>query len=223
MTENKKTILVTGSSRGIGKAISEILTETDEYILLTPTRQEMDISEGKSIDCYMQEHPEVDILINNAGINLLKAIDQIDDDSLEQMLSVNLKAPLQLIKHVSKHMKAQNYGRIINIASIWAIRSKEYRTLYSMTKFGLNGVTRALARELGPNNILINSVCPGYINTEMTQQNISLDEQKQIFETIPLRRFAEPREVAELVKFLISERNTYITGQTLIIDGGFLA
>lgn len=223
MRTSKKKVLITGASRGIGKAIYDTLAATGQYVILAPTRQEMNLDDPESIENYLQKHSGVNILINNAGINILKTIEEIDDDSLRQMLQVNVEAPLRLIRRVVPYMKAQTFGRIINISSIWGIRSKELRTLYSMTKSGLNGITKALARELGPYNILVNSVCPGYVNTELTRKNVPPSEQKLIKKTIPLGRFAETKEIALFVKFLISEENTYITGQSLIIDGGFLA
>jgi NAD(P)-dependent dehydrogenase (short-subunit alcohol dehydrogenase family) len=222
MGATKKTVLITGSSRGIGKAIHDVLSDTGQYTISAPTRQEMRLNEPESIERYLQKVTGVDILINNAGINILKAVDKIDDNSLHQMLSVNLEAPLRLIRRIVPYMKSHMFGRIVNISSIWGIQSKELRTLYSMTKFGLNGITKALGRELGAYNILVNSVCPGYVNTELTQKNIPFHEQEIIKKTIPLGRFAEPKEIATFIKFLISDENSYITGQTLVIDGGFL-
>jgi len=120
-------------------------------------------------------------------------------------------------------MKTRGGGRIVTFSSIWGMRSKEYRPLYSMTKFGVNGMTRALARELGPSGILLNCVAPGYVLTEMTAKNVPPDEQKRLCAEIPLRRMAQPSEIAKTVAFLLSADNTYITGQTIVIDGGFLA
>lgn len=220
----KLNVLLTGSSRGIGKAIKETLTATDLYEVAAPTRAVLDLRSDKSIDDYFScvNTTHFDILINNAGINILETVDQLDRVSMDQMIKVNLTSPLQLISKVAIGMKGKKMGRIINISSIWGISSKEKRTLYSMTKFGINGITKALSKELGPYNILINSICPGYVNTEMTQQNVPPLTQKDIEKSIPLRRFAEPIEIAKLVEFLISPNNTYITGQNIIIDGGFL-
>ena len=162
-------------------------------------------------------------ILDCAGINYLRSIGDITTTDVTQMLNTNLVSPLFLIQAVSAKMKLNRNGKIVNMSSIWGVRSKEYRTLYSMTKFGLNGLTKALARELGEYNILINSIAPGYVNTEMTQKNIPINEQNDIKANIPLRRFAEPIEIAKLVEFLISENNTYITGQVIVIDGGFLA
>ncbi len=167
--------------------------------------------------------PDLDALVNVAGINVLGRLEELDDYMVEKMCRTNLFSPLQLIRGVAAGMKRRKGGRIVNFSSIWGMRSKEFRTLYSMTKFGLTGVTRALARELGPDGILVNAVAPGYVDTEMTRTNIPPEERTRLCEDIPLRRLAEPIEIAKLVKFLISEENTYITGQSIVIDGGFLA
>lgn len=218
-----KTILITGASRGIGRAIKEEL-ELSGYDCIAPTREELNINDLKSIEIFFGKiNVEIDGLINNAGINIIGDVESICDDHINDMLNTNLVAPLKLIQAVIKGMKKRQYGKIVNVSSIWGVRSKEQRTLYSMTKFGINGLTKSLARELGEYNILINSVAPGYVNTKMTNKNVSLKDQEKIRETIPLKRFAEPHEIAKLVVFLISEDNSYITGQTIIADGGFLA
>lgn len=218
----KKNILITGASRGIGKEIKKEL-ENNGFNCIAPTREELDINDSKSIeDFFFNLKVEIDGLVNNAGINILGNLDSISNTDINSMVNINLIAPLKLIKYVSKNMTLKRYGKIVNISSIWGVRSKEFRTLYSMTKFGINGITKSLARELGEYNILINSIAPGYVNTEMTQKNVSLEEQNKIKETIPLKRFAEPEEIAKLVAFLVSENNSYITGEIITIDGGFL-
>jgi NAD(P)-dependent dehydrogenase (short-subunit alcohol dehydrogenase family) len=221
---HRKNVLITGVSRGIGEAIKDVLTETNQYNLITPSRKELDLASSSSIKSYFDKNQtQIDVLINDAGVNILNSIEDIQQDTIEQMLAVNLVAPLLLIQACVPSMKAQKWGRIVNISSIWGISSKELRTLYSATKFGLNGVTKSLARELGEYNILVNAICPGYVNTELTNKNVPAAEQEKIKATIPLRRFADPVEIAILVKFLISDENTYMTGQAILIDGGFLA
>ncbi len=218
----KKTVLLTGASKGIGKAIKELLEKSGKYYLLTPSRNDLNLRKLESIEYFFNDQ-HIDVLINNAGINILNQIEEISQETIDSMFHVNLISPLILIQKTVPFMKKQHYGRIINISSIWGVRSKEFRTLYSATKFGLNGITKALSRELGEYNILVNSVCPGFVNTELTNKNISFSEQEEIKKNIPLKRFAEPSEIANLVEFLISDRNTYVTGQTIVIDGGFTA
>jgi 3-oxoacyl-[acyl-carrier protein] reductase len=217
-----KKVLLTGGSRGIGKAIFEILK--NDYEVIVPTSKELDLSNLKLIDSYFKEkNSSFDILINNAGINIIKEVDSILDEDIEKITAINLTAPLKLIQYVSKNMKKNNFGKIVNISSIWGIRSKEKRTLYSATKFGLIGQTKALSRELGEYNILINAICPGFTATDLTMQSLNQEELETMKSQIPLKRLAKPEEIAKAVKFLISDDNSYITGQTLVVDGGFTA
>lgn len=219
--KNKKKVLLTGGSRGIGKEIYKELRQ--DYNIIIPTRDVLDLNSLKSINNYFKQNKNFDILINNAGINIIKEIDSILDKDIEEINQINLVAPLKLIQNVAKHMKKQKYGKIINISSIWGVRSKEKRTLYSSTKFGLIGQTKALSRELGKYNILINAVCPGFTATDLTMKSLNKKELKEITKQIPLQRLATPKEIAKSVKFLISDENSYITGQTLVVDGGFTA
>ena len=219
----KRTILVTGGSRGIGKAIVELLRTNSSIEVAAPTRRELDLLSPKSISGFLSGAPDFDGLVNTAGINILGKLEALDDKTIASMYNTNLLAPLKLIQGLVPGMRRRGGGRIVNFSSIWGIRSKELRTLYSMTKFGITGVTRALARELGPDHILINTVAPGYVLTEMTKKNVSPQERTRLCEEIPLRRMADPIEIARVVAFLLSEENTYITGQNITIDGGFLA
>ncbi len=219
-----RNVLLTGASRGIGEAIKKCLITSGGYNIISPKRRELDLCNDLSIKKYIDNlKTNIDILINNAGINNIEYIENVDTMTIQEMITVNLISPIKLIKSLIPDMKKNKFGRIINISSIWGIRSKEKRGLYSAAKFGINGITKALARELGTYNILVNSVCPGYVNTDLTKKNIPQAEQEKILKDIPLGRFAEPVEIAKLVEFLISENNTYITGQSLIIDGGFLS
>jgi len=218
---NKKTVLLTGASRGIGKAIFDEIK--DEFEVLIPSREELNLTELGSIENYFATVPNIDILINNAGINIIKGIEEILNEDIEKINTINLVAPLKLIQHCMKNMKDNGFGKIVNISSIWGIKSKEKRTLYSSTKFGIIGQTKALARELGEYNILVNAVCPGFTATDLTMQSLNREELSDIRKQIPLRRLASPKEIAKSVKFLISDENSYITGQTLVIDGGFTA
>lgn len=216
-----KTALVTGASRGIGKVIAELLLSQGATIF-TPTRDEMDLLSNHSIDDYLDSLDKpIDILVNNAGINILSEGMQLTDENLNSTLQVNLLAPLRIIRKIAPNMVKNKYGRIVNISSILSLVTKPKRLAYSTAKAGLNAMTRSLAVELGPYNILVNALAPGYINTELTKQNNSLAELDLIKESIPLKRLAEPFEMAEVVAFFASSRNSYITGQVIVADGGF--
>jgi 3-oxoacyl-[acyl-carrier protein] reductase len=214
--------LVTGGSRGIGKAISAKFEEHG-YEVIMPTRQELDLSESDSIASYIEKNKDVyfDVIVNNAGINDINDITDILDEEIDDMMTVNLIAPIKLLRGFVKNMKKNQYGRIVNIGSIWAVVSKKGRCVYSATKNGIHGVTNALAVELAPYNILINTVCPGFTLTELTRKNNTEEEMKEISADIPIGRMAAPEEIAEVVYFLCSEQNTYLTGQKIAVDGGF--
>jgi len=218
----KKTALITGASRGIGKAIAAVF-ERNGIECILPAHHEMNLSDPDSIHNYMVSlKSKIDIIVNNAGINIIATHDVIDNQSFDEMIQVNLKAPLQIVQALSKQMKENNYGRIVNISSIWSMISKEGRLAYSSSKAAVNGMTRTLALELAPYNILVNAVAPGYINTDLTKQNNTEEQIKNIISEIPMKRMAEPEEIAELVYFLSSDKNTYITAQIIIADGGYV-
>ena len=217
-----KTVLVTGASRGIGRAIAEKFRE-EGYKVVAPSRDELDLASTDSVDAYVRVHAtdSFDVIINNAGINEINTLENITDEELNRTICVNLTSPIRLLRGLVGSMKENHYGRIVNIGSIWAIVSREGRLTYSATKNALHGVTNTLALELGADNILVNTVCPGYVLTELTKKNNSADEIAVISNSLPLKRMAEPEEIAKFVFFLASEENTFITGQKIAIDGGF--
>jgi len=218
---NGRTALITGAARGIGSAVAQIFQECGATILV-PTRQELDLLSNDSIDRYCSHLDlHVDIIVNNAGINPLGAADEFSDLDLSNTMQVNLVAPMRLIRALSPQMVKRGYGRIVNISSIWSGVAKPRRFVYATTKAGTNGMTRALAVELAASGVLVNAVAPGFTNTELTQQNNSAEAIHQIATTIPAGRLAEPREIAQVVAFLCSQNNSYLTGQTIFVDGGF--
>lgn len=220
---SRRKVLLTGGTGGIGSSIMARLAGDAGYEVHAPSRAELDLESRGSIKAFFARSSDYDIVVNNAGINVPELIEDISEEHIQASLGVNLVAPLLIIQQCVPHMKRQRFGRIVNVSSIWGVRSKERRTLYSATKFALNGITRSLARELGPFNVLVNSICPGYVNTALTRRNVTPEEQVAIVREIPLGRFAEPEEIAESIAFLVSVANSYMTGQTLIVDGGFLA
>lgn len=217
----KKTILLTGASRGIGEAIYSKLE--NNYIIIAPTREELELLDNKSIEAFIDKNKkkEIDIIINNAGINFPQWIEEITDENMENTIQINLIAPIRLIRGFVGNMKKNKWGRIINISSAFGIVARGKQVLYSSTKHGINGVTKALALELAEYNILVNSVCPGFTKTDLIVKKNSPKKIAILEKDIPLGRLAEPSEIANLVEFLVSDRNTYMTGSCIIIDGGF--
>jgi 3-oxoacyl-[acyl-carrier protein] reductase len=221
MNADRRTALITGGSRGIGLAISKRL-HADGVLVIAPTRTEMDLLSGASIDAYVRSLKQpVDILINNAGINTIAALAEIAGPDLQDTIQIDLLAPLHLAKALAPPMMERRYGRIVNISSIWAVVSKAGRLVYSTAKAGLGGMTRTLAVELAPYNVLVNALAPGYVNTELTRRNNTEAEIEAIGKTIPAGRLAEPEEIAEVAAFLASDRNSYVTGQLIVVDGGY--
>jgi 3-oxoacyl-[acyl-carrier protein] reductase len=217
-----KTVFLTGGARGIGAAIRDELTASGHQVI-APSREELDLSSVVSVEGYLNFHSEldVDILINNAGINNPQLIGEISSENWTQTLQVNLGSALRLIQFFAPRMVARGYGRILNTSSILGSVTKEGRALYSITKAALDALTRSTAVEFGPMGVLVNSLSPGYVDTELTRQNNSPAAIEAITSGIPLRRMASADELAKIAAFLVSENNTYITGQTIVADGGF--
>ena len=217
-------VLITGASKGIGKAVSKVFQEAG-YELEIPTHSELDLSSKESIENYVNKNKDIplDSIINNAGINTITDLCDATDEDIAEMLMVDLYAPILLLRKSIPRLKHSSYGRVVNIGSIWAVVSKKGRSLYSAAKNGLHGVTNALAIELAGDGILINTVCPGFTLTELTKKNNTEEEIDMISNKIPLGRMAQPEEIAKLIFFLGSIENTYITGQKIVIDGGYTA
>ena len=218
----KKTALVTGTSRGIGKSIKESLLN-EQIEVISPSRNELDLSSFESINDFLTNlSTSIDILVNNAGILKVGQHNELSSIDFQEILQVNVIAPFEIISGVVESMKQKKFGRIVNISSIWGQISREGRSLYSSSKAALDALTKSFALEFGPYNILINSVAPGYVDTELIKKHNTDLELAEIKKTIPLQRFAKKNEISNLVKFLCSEDNSYVTGQIITIDGGYV-
>jgi 3-oxoacyl-[acyl-carrier protein] reductase len=216
-----RTALVTGGSRGIGAAIAAHL-RAEGCQVFSPPHSELDLASNASIDGYLAAiNQPIDILVNNAGINRIAALEEMSLSDIQVTLQVNLLAALRLTQALVPAMRRNRFGRIVNISSIWSLVSRPGRTTYAMSKSALNAMTRSLAVELAPDNVLVNAVAPGYVMTDLTLQNNSPAEIKKISQMIPIRRMADPAEIATVVAFLCSAQNSYLAGQVLVVDGGY--
>ena len=235
MSKKKYTAVVTGATRGIGLAIARKFLKNDIHVIATGTKEVTDSLSGaeffkvdflneSSLEDFslILKERKVDILVNNAGINKIDQFELININDFNKIINVNLKAPFILCQAVIPNMKERKWGRIINITSIWSQKSKEHRASYSASKFGLDGITAALSAELSEYGILSNSVSPGFIDTDMTRKILGESGMKDIEKQIPIKRLGNTREIAELVYWLTSDSNSYISGQNVFIDGGFI-
>jgi NAD(P)-dependent dehydrogenase (short-subunit alcohol dehydrogenase family) len=239
-----RTILVTGATRGIGKQIANDLGSLGASLLLTGTHADeieelnrkaiaentgkryfyLDLMKHESLAKFLadlEEIPVIDGLVNNAGINRLNALQDVVLQDWDDMLAVNLTAPFQIIRGVSKKMIANGYGRIVNVGSIFSKISKEKRSVYSATKFGIHGLTVGASNDLARYNVLINTLSPGFIMTELTKKNLSEKEMADLKNMIPAKRLGTVNDISNVAVFLMSELNQYLTGQNIIVDGGF--
>ena len=219
----KRTVLITGGARGLGAAMAKRF-EQHGYVVWKPTRAELDLAQPDSVETFLarESSRSVDILINNAGINILNPIEAIDAQTWQTMLQVNLTSVLRLTQAFLPGMKERQWGRILNVSSILSLVARDKRAAYSMTKAALNAFTRALAVEYGPSGILANTLCPGYVDSALTQQNNTPEQLATITKTIPVRRLGQAGEIAHVAYFLCSAENSYMTGQEIVADGGFL-
>jgi 3-oxoacyl-[acyl-carrier protein] reductase len=217
-----KLALVSGSSRGIGKSIAEKLEFYGAEVIRTSTK-DVDFSIEESTSNFLKKISslEIDILVNNAGICINNYIGDILYEDFDKVQKVNLYAPFMVSKVVSEGMKKRGYGRIVNISSIKGTGSSERRLSYTTSKSGLNGMTRTMACDLAKYGILVNSISPGFTNTELTDSMLTEEDKEYLTERIPLKRFGEVNDIANLVSFFVSDLNTYVTGQDIIIDGGY--
>lgn len=239
-----KVALITGSARGIGRAIAERFSAEGATVVINDVGSDagavetlealkaaggsgsvemFDVSDAAQVESsvkrILETHGKIDILVNNAGITRDNLLLRMSEDEFDAVLRVNLKGTFLLTKTVTRHMIKQRSGRVVNISSVVGLMGNAGQSNYAAAKAGIVGFTKATARELAGRNVTVNAIAPGFIKTAMTA---ALPEtvQKAFLAQIPLGRFAEPGEVAELALFLASDASSYITGQVIGINGG---
>lgn len=164
----------------------------------------------------------LDVVINNAGINHVDRIEDYPEDRFEELMAVNYSAVYRVSQGAARSMlRRQTQGRMLNIGSIWATHTREGRSAYCASKAGVAGMTRAIATDLACKGILVNTLSPGFVQTSLTEKTMGQDGIKEVCKKIPAGRLAMPEEIAEVAAFLVSGNNTYLTGQNIIVDGGF--
>ena len=242
-----KVALVTGGSKGLGKAMARAFAEAGADVMISSRHEDElraalpDITKGTQVrgeyivadmsqreevrrlaDEALKRMGHVDILVNNAGSNNPQPIDQIGDKDWDHILELNLTSCMALTRALAPQMKSRRWGRIIHISSIMALASKEGRNAYSATKAALIGMARASALDLGEYNITVNCLAPGPFLTDLPGKMLSDDEKRVFADRTALGRWGNPRELAGPALMLASEAGSYITGAVLVVDGGTL-
>jgi 3-oxoacyl-[acyl-carrier protein] reductase len=237
-----RTALVTGSTRGIGRAIADALAGAGARVAVVGRDQAKsaeaaaaigggaqgfaaDVGDPASIAALVEAvektFGQIDILVNNAGLTRDNILFRIKDDDWDTVIDANLRGAFLAIRAASRGMIKRRWGRIVNIASIVGITGNKGQANYAASKAGLIGLTKSVAKELGSRNVLVNAVAPGFIETDMTAA-MTPDARAALSGQIPLERLGSPRDIAGVVTFLASDYASYITGQTLVVDGGMV-
>ena len=240
-----KIALVTGASRGIGRQIAKTLAAKGAFVIVnyngSAAKAEEVVKEiqaaggnGQAVQCnvsdfesckemldaVVKEHGRLDILVNNAGITRDNLLMKMSEEDFDAVIQTNLKGVFNCTRHIARQMLKQKSGRIINISSMWGTVGASCEVAYSATKSGLNGLTRALAKELAPSNIQVNAIACGVIDTVMNDL-LDAEEKAALAEEIPAGRFGTPEEVA-LLAWQLANAPAYLTGQILGMDGGYI-
>lgn len=225
-------VLVTGASRGIGKAICEVLGGNGFNVFASARNEEL-------LKCFKHycvcdlcldieklgdfiETNNIDVLVNNAGEYIYSPIENATYSQIEHIIKTNLEAPLYLTSRAVPYMKKQGYGRIINIGSISGVMGEAGASLYSASKAGLIGAAKALALELAESGITVNTINPGWVETDLGNESVleSGFSKDEVVECIPQKRFVMPQEIAGMVKYLISDEARGVTGQSINLCAG---
>ena len=239
-----KTIILTGASGGIGCEIAKTLANENTNLILVYNSNETAVAKlfneikkigtcetykcnltnvneiDNLVNYVIKKYKKIDCLVNCAGVSLFKQIQDHTEDDYNFVMDANFKSIFFLTSKVTKFMISEKCGKIVNISSMWGNVGSSLESLYSASKSAINNLTLSLAKELGPSNVQVNTVCPGLINTKMNN-NLTKETIQDIVNSTPLNRIGTPKDVANLVEFLLSEKADFITGQIITIDGGF--
>ena len=241
-----KVALITGATRGIGKQIALTLSK-EGYNIVLNYRTENDALkelvnqiESNNVECLtvkgdvsifddcknftqkaIEKFGKIDVLVNNAGITRDTLLARMTEEDFTKVIDVNLVGTFNVTKNVISYMMKARSGRIINISSVVGVSGNAGQTNYSASKAGIIGFTKSLAKEVSSRNILVNAVAPGFIESDMTN-GLKDEIKEEISKNIPLKRIGKPEDIANVVKFLVSEESSYITGQVINVDGGML-
>ncbi len=244
MKLENKVALVTGAARGIGKAIAKALAAEGAVVIVNyngsaqraaETVKEIEEAGGKAlaircnvadftackdmIDGIIKEQGRLDILVNNAGITRDGLLMKMSEEDFDSVMDTNLKGAFNCIRHAARQMIKQKSGRIISISSVSGVLGNAGQANYSASKAGIIGLTKATAREVASRGITVNAIAPGFITTDMTEV-LSEVVKTSVTETIPMKKFGKPEDIAQTALFLASEEAAYITGQVICVDGG---
>ena len=239
----EKIIIVTGASRGIGREIAKTLSRENNKVIacynnsekeatilkeeLEKENKKIDIIKGdiskredckKIVEYVINKYKKIDVLINNAGISTYNLFTDITDEEWDRTINTNLNSVFYMSQETVKYMIKQKEGSIINISSIWGIVGASCEVAYSVSKAGIDGMTKALAKELGPSNIRVNSIAPGLIDTDMNN-DLTKEELDNIINETPLCKIGKPEDIAKCIKWLVEDEFT--TGQVISINGGW--
>ena len=223
MRAQKKTVLILGGRGDIGGAVCRRL-KAEGYVVEAPASSELDLSSKSSIDAYFSGNKrEYCGVVHSAGYNEPKPHQLLTASDIGRTLAVNTLGFFEVLRHVLPVMKRRGRGSIVAVSSLYGTFARPGRLAYVMSKHALNGLVKTLALELGPCGILINSVSPGFVDTRMTRKNNSAAVLKSFRDKIPLGRLAAPSDIAYVVSSLLSPENRYVTGQDVVVDGGYCA
>jgi 3-oxoacyl-[acyl-carrier protein] reductase len=215
--------LVLGGKGAIGSAIARRMAEGGDDVLGVG-RSDFDLTRIDQIQQYFEVNPaDFDVLVHSGGFNVPKLFDELSDGEIRQSLDANLFGFLNVARECLPYWKRQGRGRVLVLSSLYGFLGRKGRLPYVMAKHALNGAVKTLAIELAPYGVLVNALSPGYVATELTYRNNTPEVIEKLVGGIPLKRMAKPDEIAEVAAFLCSARNTYITGQDIVVDGGFSA